>query len=238
MIHIDKHVALNIDSVQALVPIMMEYQPDLIVTDPPYDGMDIKGGGVAKNVSVFKDFENKNLTHFDSALFMRDLEIGFSEIKKPFNAYVFGNRFLMRKLINLAEQDGLSWDVLIFVKDTVPPFNGGHYLVDKEYCVYMREPGATFNQNEALKRYATVREMINFPRGYKPTTTPKHPAILIPMITISSKPSDVILDPFAGSFNTGIAAHLINRRSVLIEENEDEFVNGVKRLRNYVYSSQ
>ena len=56
----------------------------------------------------------------------------------------------------------------------------------------------------------------------------KHPtqkplAVLTRLILASTKPNAWILDPFAGSSTTGIAANLLNRRYLGIDQ-EDEFL--------------
>ncbi len=61
------------------------------------------------------------------------------------------------------------------------------------------------------------------PPGGKETTgyaTQKPLAILRRIIKASSNPGDTVLDFFAGSGTTGIAAHELKRRFILIDNNE------------------
>lgn len=55
--------------------------------------------------------------------------------------------------------------------------------------------------------------------GKHPTQKPL--SVLTRLILASTKPNAWILDPFAGSSTTGIAANLANRRYVGIEQEED-----------------
>lgn len=63
----------------------------------------------------------------------------------------------------------------------------------------------------------------------------KHPtqkplALIERIITIFSNPGDVVLDCFAGSFTTGVAAKNLNRDFILIEKEKKYFDEGVSRL--------
>lgn len=59
--------------------------------------------------------------------------------------------------------------------------------------------------------------------------TQKPLSVLTRLILASTKPNDWILDPFAGSSTTGIAANLAGRRFLGIEQ-EDEFL-GISKKR-------
>ena len=50
------------------------------------------------------------------------------------------------------------------------------------------------------------------------------------MVTTSSRPGDIVLDPFAGSGTTGVAAMRTGRRAVLIERDERNCEIAAKRL--------
>jgi len=63
----------------------------------------------------------------------------------------------------------------------------------------------------------------------------KHPCekpepLLAHMIRTSSRPGDLVLDPFSGSGSTGIAAKALGRRAVLIEQDERWCEHGARRL--------
>ena len=54
------------------------------------------------------------------------------------------------------------------------------------------------------------------------------------MVTTSSRPGDVVLDPFAGSGTTGVAAMRTGRRAVLIERDERNCEIAAKRLESEI----
>ena len=75
-----------------------------------------------------------------------------------------------------------------------------------------------------------------FPRvRYRMSEYEEHPtqkpiALLKRIIAASTHPGDIVLDPFAGSFTTALAADNLNRQSVSIEIVEDFLKIGLRRL--------
>lgn len=63
--------------------------------------------------------------------------------------------------------------------------------------------------------------------GKHPTQKPLH--LLHRIILASTRPGDTILDPFAGSCTTGIAANLLNRNFVGIEQSQEYLDYGIRR---------
>ena len=53
---------------------------------------------------------------------------------------------------------------------------------------------------------------------------------LIPLIESFSQPNDIVLDPFAGSGTTGIAARQTNRRFILFEKDRTYYETAQRRL--------
>lgn len=65
----------------------------------------------------------------------------------------------------------------------------------------------------------------------------KHPCqlpleLLRRFILVSSKPGDIVLDPFAGTFTTSAVAAQSNRHSIGIDQNEKYISFGIKRINN------
>ena len=70
--------------------------------------------------------------------------------------------------------------------------------------------------------------------GFWEKTCGKHPTqkplrLLYRIIMASSRPGDKILDPFAGSCTTGIAANLLDREFIGIDQSEAYLKLGIKR---------
>ena len=65
---------------------------------------------------------------------------------------------------------------------------------------------------------------------YEDHPTQKPIALLERIITASSNPGDLILDPFSGTFTTSFVAKQLGRRSIGIEIDEKYVKIGLRRL--------
>ena len=72
----------------------------------------------------------------------------------------------------------------------------------------------------------------------KPHPTEKPAALMKTYILNSSKPGDVVLDPFMGSCSTGVAAIKAGRRFVGIEKSEKFFRMAVRRMEAHYKTEQ
>ena len=75
---------------------------------------------------------------------------------------------------------------------------------------------------------------ISIPFWSMPENTP-HPTqkpekLLAKILLASSRPGDVVLDPFAGSGTTGVVARKLDRRFVMVEQEEEYCLYAAKRL--------
>lgn len=109
--------------------------------------------------------------------------------------------------------------------------------------VYVKDPGAYFFDSESVDREPYMAPGLVTPekaaRGKLPTDvwwhtivptsgrektgypTQKPEGILRRIIQASSRPGDLVLDPFAGSGTTGAVASALGRRALLIDENPE-----------------
>ncbi len=65
---------------------------------------------------------------------------------------------------------------------------------------------------------------------YEPHPTQKPEALLARIITASSRPGDLVLDLFAGTFTASAVAQRLGRRSVGVEQEADYVAIGLRRL--------
>jgi len=63
--------------------------------------------------------------------------------------------------------------------------------------------------------------------GYHPT--PKPQALIEHLVKLGSKPTDVVLDPFAGGGTTGAACAATRQRRCLLIEREEQFCANIEK---------
>ncbi len=94
-------------------------------------------------------------------------------------------------------------------RKTRPPHMGAH-----NNATYTSTDGGP----RLMRSVLDVRSM----HGRARHRTEKPVALLTPMIEYGCPPAGLVLDPFAGSGSTAVAARLTGRRAVLIEQDESE----------------
>ncbi|HAL44815.1 MAG: hypothetical protein A2Y12_01250 [Planctomycetes bacterium GWF2_42_9] len=191
---------------------------DLVVTDPPYDFISkspVGGGFMLKNNKKHLETINKSfgMSYNPEALLSQ-----LQRVCKKFNAYIFTNKTLLAKYIEFAKVNKYKWEIIVWSKPNPVPINNGHYLIDKEYAVFIKESGAKFNSKCGFEKYFTV---FRYSIGVKQT---QHPAekpmkLIRNFIEVSSDKDDLILDCYLGSGTTAIASVQLDRRYIGIDNN-------------------
>ena len=117
------------------------------------------------------------------------------------------------------EKNNYNWNLLIWNKlNPIPAYNNS-LLPDIEYCVFIREKGAYFNNKLKYNDYRKVMSA-NVAKNNFGHPTQKHLWMIEKMIKISSEENDIILDCYAGSGTTGMACQNLKRNYILIEKEE------------------
>ena len=195
---------------------------DLIITDPPYEFISKSpyGGGFMSNEN------KKHLIAIDNSFGMsfnpKDFLQSIQRIMKKFNLYIYTNKSLLAEYINFAEVNNYKWEIIVWLKPNPVPTFKGHYLIDKEYILYIKETGATFNSDLGYHNYFTY---FSHPigRANKVTNHPTEKFInpIKKFIQISSNENALILDPFMGSGTTCMATKQLKRNFIGIEINQE-----------------
>lgn len=171
-------------------------------------GIHIGNGGAVK----FQNIIDIKTNHFDYDKYIPailDLQ------KDKVNAYFFCNKTLLIKYLNEAIKRELLYDILLIKKLNPIPAKNNSYLPDLEYIVFLRSKGAYFNGKLKPEKYSKVFEKNNIMNKYHPNEKPFN--LLKKFVEISSKPGDLVLDTFAGSGTTLLAARSINRNFIGFE---------------------
>lgn len=213
---------------------------DLIVTDPPYKIDNTDAGGkseFAKSIQVMNDeLKNESL---DCGIDIKILPEFLRVCKKP-NIYIWCNHKQIPTYLDFfVNKNECVFDILIWNKTNALPLFYNRYLTDKEYCLYFRKGGYC-----SPKNYEYAKTIFNEPINAKDKklflhTTIKPLKTIKTLIENSSKPNDIIFDPFLGSGTTAVAARETGRQYIGFENNPKWFkvaqdrINGITATGQY-----
>ena len=230
------------DSLQILSQISNQF--DMIFADPPYflsnGGKKIQG---RRMVSVNKGEWDKKKSSDDIDKFNQEwINQCKTLLKDNGTIWVCGtyhNIFSVEKCLKNAGFKIIN--IITWQKsDPTPTWGNLHFNFSSEYIIWAKKtPVANHYFNYELMKQLNGGKLM--PDVWKlPTvglwekTCGKHPTqkplrLLYRIILASTKVGDIILDPFAGSSTTGIAANLLGRKFIGIEQDEDFLLLGKKR---------
>lgn len=212
-----------------------DFKFDMIFADPPYhlsnDGISVQSG---KMVSVNKGDWDKSQGFEEDYLFDKAwLTACRDKLKKDGTIWVSGtyhNIFSIARC--LSELNFKILNCVTWVKTNPPPNLSCRYFTHSaEYILWARkeEKVPHYFNYELMKQMnggTQMRDVWTLPAIAKwEKNSGKHPTqkplgVLSRIILASTKEGAWILDPFAGSSTTGIAANLFNRRYLGIDQDE------------------
>lgn len=196
---------------------------DMVFTDPPYrvisGGMKGRKKGQwaahAANPQLFK--------HNDCspAEYMPEI---FRVLKPGTHCYVMTNNLNLRLLLNVAADAGFRFhNLLVWRKNTCTA--NRWYMKEMELvCMFFKPPARVIN-NPSSKQ---IFEYDNPRAKLHPTEKPV--ALVQHYIENSSAAGDLVLDPFAGSGSTAVAAQQTGRRWITFELDEAYYYGAVGRI--------
>jgi len=218
-----------------VLPYILTQSIDLIVTDPPYgvgycsnkQNYDTRGSEVVKKErpAYFEKIEG------DSELPVDWLIDAYRILKDNSAIYIFCHWTKWPALVVAVQQVGFH------VKNMIVLAKSNHGMGDLD--------GAFAPQHELLLYATKGRHLLSHPQGrlndvwnvsvnysgakrYHPNEKPV--SWIEPAIRSSSKRGDLVLDPFAGSGTTGVAAMKFGRKYCLIEIDSEH----VKTIRSRI----
>ncbi len=216
-----------------------EFKFDMIFADPPYF---LSNGGISfqagKIVNVDKGDWDKGRSQEMVTSFNREwLSICRDKLKENGTIWISGTHHNIFTIANvLDELDFKILNVITWAKTNPPPnISCRYFTFSTEFIIWARKQRKTphyYNYNlmktiNGNKQMTDVWRMPAIARWEK--SCGKHPTqkplqLLSRIILASTEKKAWILDPFAGSSTTGIAANLCNRRFLGIEQ-EPAFIN-------------
>ncbi len=221
---------------------------DMIFADPPYflssGGISVQSGKV---VCVDKGDWDKSMSQEDiNAFNLKWLSLCREKLKDNGTIWISGTYHNIFSVANGLTQLGYKiLNVITWAKTNPPPnISCRYFTYSTEFIIWARKSKkvAHYYNYELMKHINGDKQMTDVWRlpaiakwekscGKHPTQKPL--CVLSRIILASTKPGAWILDPFAGSSTTGIAANLLNRRFLGIER-EEEFVAMSKSRREEI----
>ncbi|MDQ7058466.1 MAG: site-specific DNA-methyltransferase [Ghiorsea sp.] len=213
-----------------------DFQFDMVFADPPYflsnDGLTIKNGKIS---SVNKGKWDKSLGVKEMDKFNRAwLTLVRDKMKDNATLWVSGtshNIFNIGQL--LTELDFKILNVITWEKTNPPPnFSCRFFTHSTEYIIWARKEVKVphyfnydlmkvLNDGKQMKDVWKLPAIAKWEKSCGKHPTQKPLALLTRMILASTQKGAWVLDPFAGSSTTGIAANLLGRRYLGIDQEKD-----------------
>lgn len=202
-----------------LIKTIPDSSVDLIVTDPPYQIDSLQGGNNRLGRSIMSVSSELGEKRLDKGIDESILDEFMRVMKKP-NIYIWMNlKQLYQYLDYFVGRHGLNWNLIVWNKANAMPLCGGKYMNDCEYCAYFYKGIRQNTTYDTAKTVYVTNINMEDKRLYgHPTIKPLD--IIRNLILNSSEPGDVVLDPFAGSGTTLVAAKELGRDYIGFEIDE------------------
>ena len=205
-----------------ILKIMPDESVNLIVTDPPYE-MHVRGGGVQRIFNIEKgsylgDIEASDIHNgYDF-----ELNKEFVRIMRGINIYIWCNKLQIPAYFDYYVNElGCHFDILTWHKNNATPNFNMKYNNDTEYCLHFAKNSYGVrpdNYEDATTYYISAVNQSDKKKYGHPTIKPLE--IIERIIRNSSRPGDVVFDPFMGSGTTGVACKDLERSFIGVEIDE------------------
>lgn len=222
-----------------------DFKFNCIFADPPYflsnGGISVQSG---KIVSVDKGEWDKGKSQQEMMEFNKEwLSLCREKLKDNGTIWISGTYHNIFSVANCLTELGYKvLNVVTWAKTNPPPnISCRYFTYSTEFIIWARksEKKAHYYNYDLMKQINGGKQMTDV--WHLPAIAPwekscgKHPtqkplALLSRIIMASTKPGEWVLDPFCGSSTTGIAANLLNRRFLGIDQEQD-FIDMSKNRR-------
>ena len=212
-----------------LIKQVSDHSVDLIMTDPPYaiPGLHV-GTGILKDPVKARHVEEMKETALGSSIDLKILD-EFMRVMKVPNCYIWCNKDqIYDYLTYFVKENGCNFEIIIWAKNNPIPFCGGHYLKDKEYCLYFYKGAKLKGDYKSLKTYYFTNINQEDKNKFKhPTIKPEE---IIKTLIKNSCGGGLVLDPFVGSGTTCVCAKRLGLNYIGFEINPKYHKIAVDRI--------
>lgn len=221
-----------------------DFKFDAIFADPPYflsnGGISVQSGKV---VSVDKGDWDKCRSHEEMHEFnLRWLEACRGKLKDNGTIWISGTYHNIFSVEQALEALGFRiLNVITWVKTNPPPnISCRFFTFSTEFVIWARKSKRTphYYNYTLMRQLAGGKQMTDvwqlpaiarWEKAFGKHPTQKPLSLLIRILLASTEKSGWVLDPFAGSSTTGVAASLLGRRYLGIDREEEFLALGQKR---------
>ncbi|MGF1839801.1 DNA-methyltransferase [Vibrio atlanticus] len=177
---------------------------DLLITDPPYESLEKhRKIGTTTRLKVSKSSSNQWFDIFPNERFESLLSEIYRVLNKNAHFYLFCDQETMFLIKPIAEKVGFKfWKPIIW--DKVCIGMGYHYRARHEYILFFEKGKRKLND-------LSVPDILESKRVYRGYPTEKPVPLIETLISQSSIPGELVVDPFFGSGATLIAAQNLKR---------------------------
>lgn len=234
-----KELALNrihrLDALEGLKR-LRDKSIDLVVTDPPYNiasrnRLTMQSGKLVSTMDAWGKWDCLHPFDYD-LMIMHVLSQCYRVLKPGGSLYMFtaaeDNGFFIRQAV--ARGFTVRNQLIMLKRTAMPSFAKKNWRRAFQVCMYLSKgTPATFN-------FISQRECINtfvYSTHNKQTTHPTEKSLpfIRRLVTVSSKPRDVVLDPFMGSGTTAVACRQLDRQFIGFDTDAEYVRMARNRLR-------
>lgn len=214
---------------------LFNFKFDMIFADPPYflsnDGISVQSG---KIVSVNKgEWDKGGTAETVNAFNLQWISLCREKLKDNGTIWVSGTYHNIFSVAGALQQSGFRiLNVITWAKTNPPPnISCRFFTYSTEFVIWARkcktvphyynyELMKLVNGGKQMKDVWQLPAIARWEKSCGKHPTQKPLSLLVRIILASTEPGAWILDPFAGSSTTGIAASLTGRRFLGIEQDE------------------
>lgn len=172
---------------------------DLIVTDPPYESLEKhRAIGTTTRLKHSKASSNDWFTIFPNERFGELFAEMYRVLARHRHLYMFCDQETMFVAKPIAEKAGFRfWKPLVWDKQKMGM--GYHYRARYEFILF-------FEKGKRRLADLGITDVLSFSRVHKGYPTEKPVPLSTVLVSQSTLPGDLVIDPFMGSGSVGLAA--------------------------------
>jgi len=199
---------------------------DLLITDPAYESLEKhRAIGTTTRLKHSKSSSNDWFKVFPNSRFGELFDEVFRVLRRNTHFYLFCDAETMFVAKPEAERAGFKfWKPLVWDKKTIGM--GYHYRARYEFILFFEKGKRRLND-------LGIADVILVPRIHRGYPAEKPAAVSEILINQSSKPGDIVADPFIGSGSVGVAALRLNRRFIGTDVNPYAVSLSAEKLREF-----